>query len=118
MRYRNRRILQKGRGLSSILRVIGKSVGSAVKAAAPVVKRAGRVALQSKTGRKVGRQILSAAIDVAGGKSVGKSSTKLKNDLVKIARATTLNNGKKKKKKVGSRSRRKTKKRKKSTIFD
>ena len=98
--------------------MLGKTVGSAVKTVAPVIKKAGRAALQSKAGKKASRQILSAAIDVAGGKPVGKSSAKLKNDLVKIAKATALNNGKKRKKPTVSRRKPKKKKRKKSTIFD
>ena len=124
MRFRyqaQRRSLQKGRGLASILRVIGKTVGSVARSAAPVIKKVGRAtgaALKSKAGKRASREILNAALDVAGGKSVGKSSKKLRHDLVKIAKAAaTSNNGKKQKKKSKPRGKGKKKKRK-STIFD
>lgn len=90
------------------------------RSAAPVIKKVGRAtgaALKSKAGKRASREILNAALDVAGGKSVGKSSKKLRHDLVKIAKATALNNGKKQKKKSKPRGKGKKKKRK-STIFD
>ena len=91
------------------------------RSAAPTIKKVGRAAgaaLKSKAGKRASREILNAALDVAGGKGVGKSSKKLRHDLVKIAKAAaSANNGKKQKKKSKPRGKGKKKKRK-STIFD
>ena len=97
---KRRRVLQKGRGLSSILRVIGRTVAGAVKASAPVLRSvatkvtpAVKKLVKSQSGRQASKKILSAAIEsVTNRSSVSRKKTgnRLKGDLLRIARSAAL----------------------------
>ena len=117
-----RKLLQRGRGLGSILRLFTRGI----RAAVPLVKKTGSLAvraLKSKTGKKIAKKVLKTAADVGSDLIAGKSNVKsrknqLQNDLKKIAQKVILKHVEGGKKNRGQKKRKKSTRRKKArSIF-
>lgn len=81
--YRNRVLLQNGKGLGGLFKMLARFIVPLFKKSVPVVKQL----VQSKSGKKIRKQVLKSAVNTATDLIQGTDPKKrLKKDLIKVAK--------------------------------